>query len=968
MFPRFALGLGYIITLLLVGLLFLGIHFMSGTVPKYTGSASVAGIGANVQIDRDEYAIAHIHAATEKDAYFGLGYAEAQDRLFQMEFTRRIGQGRLSEIVGKKSYVVDAWAKTIGFSRIADQMWAKASPNTRDILTAYTNGINQFLDSHRNALGFEFDALKLQPDHWRPQDCMIIGRLMAWEMNFSYFTDAAFGDIALSLDSEHMRWLYPGYPDNGATVLEGADPSSFTTSIAQAQAATPIKSVTTAGKTGTTQKPAIPKTVTGTKPATPPASPAPGTNAAPKPKVNAPKPTLPRPPIRTGSIDRKQEAFFAQLREVQHQIDDLIGPHSGGGGSNSFVLAPSRTRTGGAMLENDIHLELRAPSRWYLVHMASDDGLNVAGFCVPGLPAILSGRNQNVSWGITNAMADESDFFIERLDSTRTHYIGPNGAINKFAIVYDSIRIQDSVKTNPPFIQTFPVRSTGHGPIVSDMHPFRVLQAFAGTKRAGGIPDTSFLESGQVVSLAWNGLYVLGDELGSFLSLAKARSIPEAKAAMTSLATPCLNLCLADASGNIAYQYVGRMPRRTGSEERILLPRDGSNPSDMWTGFIYLHDLPSMTNPPRGYIVSANNPPMRSRPFAYSSNWEPSSRADRISELIERNVRLDTASVKRIMTDIVSPYDLRRVLPYLLSLYPDPHPPRITADSTWVFKLDSMKIFWKEDSIHKHTQTTDSAFALIRAQDSAYLATRRPAEDTIKSAKVDPFTSLVLEYLRNWDGGMRPEEIAPTIYSVFLERLLENTFKDELGDKRYREFNYLSNIPLRTLTRILPDSANIWWDNVMTHGPVAETRDSIIQVSFRQSLRILALTFGRDLRTWQWGKLHTLTYQHPFGSSSPMIAKLVNIEGGAMPGGPTTVMQASYYLYEPYKMHVGPSTRMIADMKTQVLLAALPTGNSEAIFGDHYRDMMDIYKQGELIPVPLNERKDTWKRFELKPR
>src|SRR5438067_2233825 len=141
MFPRFAIGLGFLILLLAVGLVALGVHWMGGTVPTYTGSATVRGISATVDIDRDEYAIPHIHAATERDAWFGLGYAEAQDRMFQMELSRRIGQGRLCEIFGKRSRMLDEWSHTIGFARIAEHMWKKAGAHTRDVLTAISLGI-----------------------------------------------------------------------------------------------------------------------------------------------------------------------------------------------------------------------------------------------------------------------------------------------------------------------------------------------------------------------------------------------------------------------------------------------------------------------------------------------------------------------------------------------------------------------------------------------------------------------------------------------------------------------------------------------------------------------------------------------------------------------------------------------------------------------------------------------------------
>jgi penicillin amidase len=276
-----------------------------------------------------------------------------------------------------------------------------------------------------------------------------------------------------------------------------------------------------------------------------------------------------------------------------------------------------------------------------------------------------------------------------------------------------------------------------------------------------------------------------------------------------------------------------------------------------------------------------------------------------------------------------------------------------------------MRIYWKEDSLRRHTQLTDSALAVVFAQDSETIRRLHPNRDTIQRRPVDPFTNQVLLYLRNWDGGMRTEEIAPTIYSMFLMRLFENTYEDELGPKHYAEFVFLNNVPFRSILRILPDSANVWWDDTRTRA--VENRDTIVMKSFREALRILARTFGRDMRTWQWGRLHTLTFDHPFASQGTLLAHLVNVEAGAMPGDPTTVLQASYRVEQPFAMHVGPSMRMIADMRSNELLAILPTGNSEAIFSDHYKDMLDLYKRGQLLRVPLSGSDPSWKRFELLP-
>jgi len=106
--------------------------------------------------------------------------------------------------------------------------------------------------------------------------------------------------------------------------------------------------------------------------------------------------------------------------------------------------------------------------------------------------------------------------------------------------------------------------------------------------------------------------------------------------------------------------------------------------------------------------------------------------------------------------------------------------------------------------------------------------------------------------------------------------------------------------------------------------------------------------------------MHWLTYKHPFAEESKEIASIGNIDIGYAPGGLTTVIQSSYGFWNPFIMRVGPSMRSVADMKTDVLYAALPTGNSGNMFSLHYRDMVEIFQRGELIEISLTRIDPAW--------
>src|SRR5437764_10808523 len=177
MLIRFIIGLIFTALILLGGMLLIGKHNSNRALPKYDGEEKIEGLKSPIEIYRDSFAIAHIYAGSDEEAYYALGFAHAQERLFQMDFTRRVGKGLLAEVLGEKALLIDKWARTIGFSRIGEWMWQKASFDTKKFLTAYSKGVNAFIDAHHGKFGMEFDALSYEPDEWKPTDCMIIGRL-----------------------------------------------------------------------------------------------------------------------------------------------------------------------------------------------------------------------------------------------------------------------------------------------------------------------------------------------------------------------------------------------------------------------------------------------------------------------------------------------------------------------------------------------------------------------------------------------------------------------------------------------------------------------------------------------------------------------------------------------------------------------------------------------------------------------
>ena len=159
-------------------------------MPVYSGAERLPGLSAEVRVWRDGYGVPHIFAASMDDAARALGYLHASERLFQMELQRRVGQGRLAEVFGPDRLGVDKFIRTLGFYREAESSFAALAPWAQKRLQAYADGVNAFLDTHKNALPPEFLIVGDTPEPWKPADSLVWGKLMALQLSANYRLEA----------------------------------------------------------------------------------------------------------------------------------------------------------------------------------------------------------------------------------------------------------------------------------------------------------------------------------------------------------------------------------------------------------------------------------------------------------------------------------------------------------------------------------------------------------------------------------------------------------------------------------------------------------------------------------------------------------------------------------------------------------------------------------------------------------
>jgi penicillin amidase len=387
-----------------------GYVYLRRSLPHHHGSVEVAGITAPVEIVRDAHAIPHIFASTRLDALYGLGYAHAQDRLWQMEFQRRISHGRLSEIFGAVTIPEDRFLRTVGFGRAARSAWNRLSKDAQTDINAYVSGVNAFIDAHKGSrLPPEFSLLRFEPEPWSGVDVIGWGKMMAWDLSANYDLELLRHDIAAKVGLDRLRELMPPYPDNGPTIVRETQPGSAP-----------------AGAHGHD-----------------------ASELTPRPNSSVQTSPSPR-----GWLQSVAGSLSTPIGR------SLLGGLSEGTGSNNWVVDGTLTASGKPLLANDPHLAPHIPSLWYLAHLKAGD-FDVSGATLPGAPAVIIGRNRSIAWGVTNVAADVQDLYRERLDR-EGRSAEFRGAWEPLRIVTETIRVSGE---EPILVN---VRTSRHGPLVSD--------------------------------------------------------------------------------------------------------------------------------------------------------------------------------------------------------------------------------------------------------------------------------------------------------------------------------------------------------------------------------------------------------------------------------------------------------------------------------------------------------------------
>jgi penicillin amidase len=538
-----------------------------------------------------------------------------------------------------------------------------------------------------------------------------------------------------------------------------------------------------------------------------------------------------------------------QIKAVREQIG-MAGTASG---SNNWAVTAERSATDGPLLAGDPHLPSGMPGIWHQCALELGDRF-CRGATLPGIPGITMGQNNDVAWTFTNVMADVEDLFVERIDGERYEH---RGEWRDLEIVEEEIEVKGR---DAPVRHT--VRITGHGPIVND-----ALGA----------------DSSQPLALRWAALDVPGIGPAHF-DIFDPTSGPELVELLGGLTMPVSNLVWADRHGAIGYKTVGRIPQRPGGCPD--LPKPGWTGEFDWGDPIPYEDLPEITDPEAGFLVTANNRIAGDDyPHHISSDYLDGFRAKRITQLITESDEHDLDGFRRMQTDLYSiPGD--EVAHRLARLDP-PGQREIRA-------IERLKSWNRELGPETIAGTIYQAFLL------------RLARDFARAAIGD--RDLAERWLDRSDSGFTTHVTSPWRWHSHLLALWEEGDEELIGRP---------------------------WDELALDA-------------LRGALDDLETRFGPDPEAWRWGRVHELRFPHALGEANPAFDWVFNRTlhvGGAQ----ETVSQIAYDPSDPYHAIWAPSWRMVADpADPERSMWQDFTGQSGHAWSEHYDDLQPRWIAGQM--------------------
>ncbi|MGY1436263.1 penicillin acylase family protein [Streptomyces reniochalinae] len=903
-----------------------GVSTVRDSFPQTAGTLKLKALEAPVSVKRDGSGIPQLYADNSEDLFLAQGYVQAQDRFWEMDVRRHMTSGRLSEMFGAGQVETDAFLRTLGWRRVAEKEYKQLPERTKEFLKSYSEGVNAYLEDHEgSALSVEYAALDLdgkdyKPAPWDPVDSVAWLKAMAWDLrgNMSDEVDRAL--MTSRLDKDEIEQLYPEYPydRNKPIVDHGAvDPAS---KEFDPKADADAEADETGG----------PDTANGSGTGTDAGQPGSGGARSPSDGTGGGGVASGGSGTQSGaqSAGEATQGASTQLGTVAKKLDKipgLLGPNGSGIGSNSWVVSGKYTTTGKPLLANDPHLAPQLPSVWYQMglHCRSVDKscpFDVSGFTFSGMPGVVIGHNQDISWGLTNLGADVTDLYLEKVSDG--HYL------------YDGKEVpyrtrEETIKVAGGKDRTITVRETNNGPVVSDRD--KELRKVGDKSPVGNAaPDRG---DGYAVSLRWTALEP-SKTMDAVFQLNRASDFSEFRKAARDFAVPSQNLIYADTKGNIGYQAPGRIPVREKGDGRY--PAPGWDSRYRWKGYIPQRALPWEYNPDRGYVVTANQAVVdrEKYPYLLTDDWGYGARSQRINDLIQSKIKdggkISIKDMESMQMDNSSEI-AKLLVPYLL---------KIDVKDPYVREAQKLLEGWD------YTQDSDSAPA-------AY------------------FNAVWRNLLKLAFGDKLPKELRVEGDCLYVAPSDDSGPVDDLsGEERL-----VRECGRRSADTAQPDGGDRWFEVVRkllkkpdsdwwkTRGTVRrdgdKNRDDLLGHAMKDARWELTSKLGKDIDTWSWGRLHRLMLKNQtLGTEGPGVVQwLLNRGPWDLSGGEAAVNATGWNAAGGYDVTWVPSMRMVVNLSDLDNSRWINlTGASGHTYNAHYTDQTDKWARGEFLKWPYSEK------------
>ena len=927
----------------LVGLAWLaGVHPGVAQSPHSGAPVDLPGLTAAAQIWRDTSGMAHIRAANEHDLFFLQGYVHAEDRLFQMDVTRREASGRLAELLGPIALASDVTLRTLGVRRAAERSVPLLSPRGRAAIEAYAAGVNEYVRTH--PLPAEYGALELTRfEPWTVLDTMTVAKVVTFQLSFdmddirntqalvSY--QAALGGMAGAALFSMDLWRSQPF-DPACTVPDAIGPGLAVAASAEPQGHGALRPT--------------------------------------EPAAAAPDPVL--------------------LRLTREYLDEVEGvpllrgllDRNNRPGSNQWAIAGRHTTTGAPMIANDPHLALGTPSTFYPIHLSGGD-FDVTGSGFAGVPFVIVGHNRWIAWGATVNPMDVTDVYQEQLvpDATSPSgfsslYLGNREWVIPIPEQFSFNRldgIPDDLELAPP------------GPFGSTVIPTATLIV---PRRNQGPIVSVYEATGAALSVQYTG-WSGTREVETFLRWDLARGLDDFVGGLQYFDCGGQSLAYADTSGNIAYFTSSEMPIREDLQAQVLdgtppwLVRNGQGGNE-WLPvqhpqpgqavpfeILPFDEMPHVVNPPAGWFVSANNDPAGTtldnnplnqlRPgggiYYLSAGYDAGFRAGRITGLVRDAVagggRISFADMQAFQSNVAL-LDAEYFVPFITRALQRAQAggadPALAAMATpGVVEAVSRLAAWD------FTTPTGIREGYDAADENGQLAD--PTDEEKRAS------------------------VAATIYSVWRGQFIRNTIDATLaaiplppGVALPRPGSQLAVTALAHLLRTFDvtmgtGASGLSFFNVPGVSSPLDQRDIVMLASLEMALTRLAgepfrpaFATSTDQNDYNWGKLHRIVFRHPLGGpfSIPPAGGAFPAPLAGLPGIPTdggfgapdaSEHNARAQSVNDFMFGSGPVNRFVAEAGVPGVRAesVWPGGTSGVLGNANYANLLPLWLTNDTIPL-----------------